>query len=93
MGEGLEDIVDVYCVGPQPLDRWRPYVRIDEEEGALRPLDWTPEGENQRLIHKKEYHARCAAQYALLAACAEDNGWEVTGTLLAFRTCAVLDMR
>lgn len=88
----MEDIVDVYCLGTQPMDRWRPYVRINEE-GKLEPLDWTPQGENNRWIHKKEFHARCAMQYSFLAAYAEENGWEITATLLGFRTCAVLDLR
>lgn len=88
----IDDVADVFCVGPQPLSRWRPYVSIDAD-GKLQPPDWTPQAENERMIRKKHWHARCAVQYSVLAEHAAECGWEVEGTLKAFLTCAVLDMR
>lgn len=88
----IDDIVDVYCVGPQPLHRWRPYVSIDAD-GKLQPPDWDPRAANEEMIRKRHFHARSAAQYTLLADHAREAGWEVEPTLVALRTCAILDMR
>lgn len=88
----MEDLADVFCVGPQPMERWRPYVMIDAD-GELYPKGWTPQSQNEHLIRKREYHARCAYQYSQLADLAKEQGWEVHTSIYAFRNCALLDMR
>jgi hypothetical protein len=81
----LEDIADAFCVGPQPLERWRPFVDLETKK------DWTPEGEHERLLHNREVHARCVHEYTLLCDLATQE--TVKKALSAFRTCALLEMR
>lgn len=88
----FDTMADAFCVGLQPMERWRPYVQIDAQ-GELNPKDWTPQAENERLISKRDYHARCAYQYTQLAQLSKDCGWEVYTSIHAFSNCALLEMR
>jgi hypothetical protein len=89
--QAVEEIEDLFCVGEQPLERWRPYVRIDD--GEIFPKGWTLQGQNDELIAKRRFHARTAYQYMQLADVAKAQGWYVWETLRAFELLSVLETR
>lgn len=85
-----DSIADVYCLGPQPLQAWRPFVDITAD-GELQPPQWTPQSEYEQLLHKREWQARSVYQYTMLIEIA--GNWEVHESLVAFRACALVDLR
>lgn len=85
----MEEIVDIYCLGEQPLERWRPFVNI--KEGKLIPPDWRPEQQYDHFITKREWQARVLYQYTQLQDLCAD--WEILSSLTAFRRVALLELR
>lgn len=82
---------DVYSWGPQPTERWRPYVDVTED--GIVPAGWTPESENDRLLARRRFHARCLYQYTMLLAIAKESRWECVPAMEAFRTSSLIELR
>ena len=93
MTHPLDDVADVFCLGPQEAEGWRSYVRLDAE-GKLDPAGWTAERQNGELLERRRFHARAVWQYTAMVDMAEAHGWDETeATLKALRMCSVVELR
>jgi hypothetical protein len=48
---------DIYCVGEQPMERWRSFMDVQ---------NWQPSSFHDALLKRKAYHARIVLEMTLL---------------------------
>lgn len=81
--EQFDDVVDVFCVGPQPSSRWRAFVDCK---------NWTPEKHHDELLNRRTYHAKMVYEQTLLLQTVEPD-WLSTKHISYIRAVALVELR
>lgn len=79
----LEEVQDVYCVGPQPAARWRTYINVE---------NWDPETHHDGLLLQRAYHAKMVYELSLLYEMCETS-WVSRETMEHLRLAALISLR
>ena len=80
---GLDVLSDIYCVGLQPIERWRSYIDA---------TDWDPKQYHDKLMGKRAYHARIVWEMFTFKSFT-DFTWLSTTSLNLLAETALLEMR
>ncbi len=80
---GLDALEDIYCVGLQPIDRWRSYIDA---------TNWDPKIYHDKLLQKRAYHARIVWEMLTLESFT-DSTWLSTASVQMIRDVAYLELR
>lgn len=79
----MDEIADVYAVGPSPYVRWRSFA------DATRP--WSPNDHHDALMSKRDYHARNAYELGIILGITPD--YTCRQGVEYLRVCAVVELR
>lgn len=79
----ITNIADVYCVGEQPMERWRVFIDVK---------NWDPKEHHDFLATRRAYHARIVYEATLLLSFTHSN-WLSVPTFEMIRDTAHFEMR